>query len=105
MSFTTEPLTPDRWDDLATAFGPNGAYSGCWCMFFRRTSSELSAGSGDGNRDAFRALVEAGEPQGVLAYEGDEPVGWVAVAPRAGYSRLHRSPFLSGTSTMPTCGR
>src|SRR5690606_2056410 len=92
----TEPLTADRWPDLVAVFGANGAYGGCWCMYFRRTGRELAAGSGAGNREALRALVEAGEPQGVLAYDGDQPVGWVAVAPRAGYARLRRSPFPVG---------
>jgi GNAT superfamily N-acetyltransferase len=26
-------LTPDRWEDLATLFGPAGACQGCWCMY------------------------------------------------------------------------
>ncbi len=33
--FEIHPLTPDRWDDLETLFGPRGAYVGCWCMFWR----------------------------------------------------------------------
>lgn len=40
-------------------------------------------------------------PQGVLAYAADEPVGWAAVAPRAGYSRLRRSPFPLGDLDDP----
>src|SRR6185436_5677335 len=30
------PLTAGRWSDLERVFGPNGANSGCWCMWFRR---------------------------------------------------------------------
>ena len=35
-----EPLTPETWGDLETLFGPRGAYSGCWCMWWRREKGE-----------------------------------------------------------------
>ena len=38
--------------DLERLFGPSGAYSGCWCMFFRQTSREFAAGAGEPNRAA-----------------------------------------------------
>ena len=38
-----------------------------------------------------KGLVGAETPIGVLAYEGDEPVGWCSVAPRETYVRLQRS--------------
>ena len=38
--------------------------------------------------------VVAGTGEGVLAYEGGSPVGWVAVAPRRAYPRLLRSTTL-----------
>ena len=89
------PLTPDRWPDLETLFGPNGAYSGCWCMFLRLDSKSFDAGCRGGgaeNRRAFRAIVRSGSEPGLLAYRGGVPVGWVAVAPRSEYGRVLRSP-------------
>jgi len=87
-------LTPARWDDVVRLFGPRGACAGCWCMFPRNTSSEGST-SGEPNRRAFRKLVKQGPPPGMLAYEGDVPVGWVAIAPRAEYRRFERSRVLA----------
>lgn len=87
-------LTPDRWDDVVRLFGPRGACAGCWCMFPRNTSSE-GATSGEPNRRAFQKLVRQGPPPGVLAYDGDQPVGWVAIAPRAEYRRFERSRVLA----------
>jgi hypothetical protein len=84
----------DRWDDLVTLFGPSGAYSGCWCMWWRVSAREFSADGNAGNRAEFRRLVDAGEPVGLLGYHGDEPVGWCAVAPRQAYQRIQRSPTL-----------
>jgi hypothetical protein len=51
------PLTPERWDDLLTLFGEHGAYSGCWCMWWRLTSAEFSKGN-TANKAAFKQLVD-----------------------------------------------
>lgn len=34
------------------------------------------------NRKHFRALVEAGPPPGLAAYEGETPIAWCRVMPR-----------------------
>ena len=88
------PLMWDRWEDLVALFGKSGAYSGCWCMWWRQTSTEFQRGAGQPNREAFQALVQAGQVPGLLAYQGGRPVGWCAVAPREHYGRLRRSPIL-----------
>jgi len=80
------PLTPARWPDLVRLFGPRGACAGCWCMYMRRPAAEYRRGLGAGNRRALRRLVDR-RPPGLLAYEGGEPVGWIAVAPREEFRR------------------
>ena len=91
MTLAIHPVTPDRWDDLEALFGPRGAYSGCWCMYFRQTAKQFSACAGDANRELFRSIVESGEEPGLLAYRDDEPAGWTAVSPRETFSRVLRS--------------
>jgi GNAT superfamily N-acetyltransferase len=92
---TVHPLTPDRWDDLETLFGPRGATGGCWCMYWRLPRSRFDAMKGDGNRAAFRTVVAGGDrPPGLIAYLDDAPVGWCAVAPRDEYPALDRSRVL-----------
>ena len=51
--------------------------------------------------DEFKALVCADQEPGLLAYVGEEPVGWVAVAPRSEYPRLDRSPKLKPVDDQP----
>jgi len=87
-------VTPERWDDLVRLFGPRGACAGCWCMWMRLPAAAFRAGKGDGNRRALRKRV-AERPPGLLAYDGDEPVGWVAVAPREEFVRLQTSRVLA----------
>jgi ribosomal protein S18 acetylase RimI-like enzyme len=91
-----EPVTPDHWPDVETVFGERGDPARCWCQWFFAGAS-ARAEDAAANREALRAQVEAGPPPGVLARIGGEPVGWAAVAPRPGYSRLTRSPVLRGT--------
>lgn len=96
-----EPLTPDRFADLERLFSGRRVVDGCWCMFWRQTGRENHSSWGDANRRAFRARVDGGgPPPGLLAYLGDDPLGWVSVAPLGEFGRIRRSPTLrppSGT--------
>jgi GNAT superfamily N-acetyltransferase len=95
------PLTPDRWDAFEALFGERGACGGCWCMFWRRGRSEFNRGKGAGNRRAMRMLVTSGAEPGILAFAGDEPIGWCAVAPREDYPALGRSRVLKAVDDTP----
>ncbi len=95
------PLTPDRWADFERLFGPRGACGGCWCMWWRVERSRWRAGSGEGNRRAFRRLVGSGDPPGLLAYVGTEAAGWMALAPRDAYLGLARSRILKPLDDRP----
>lgn len=99
--WSIRPLTPDRFDDLERLFGPRGACGGCWCMTWRLPRGEYERLKGEGNRRAFRAVVDAGEMPGLLAYEGARPIGWCAVAPRERYGRLERSRILTRVDDRP----
>ena len=91
-AYALHPLTPDRWDDLVDLFGPErGASSGCWCMWWRMPRADWKAVPRAEKRDRFRAIVEAGPPPGVLAYDGGQAVGWCAVGPRATLPRMNGS--------------
>ena len=94
MSLEVRPVTADRWEELAAFFGRAGAFSNCWCTWWRQTGAEFSAGVADrgaGNRVLMHSLVEAGSEPGLLAYRDGRPVGWVSVAPRPQYGRVMRS--------------
>jgi len=95
------PLTPERWADFETLFGPRGACGGCWCMWWRLKRSDWERGQGAGNKQAMRRLVAAGAVPGLIAYAGDEPVGWVSVGPREHFGVLGRSPVLKPVDETP----
>jgi GNAT superfamily N-acetyltransferase len=93
VSLRVVALSERTWPALERLFGPSGAVEGCWCMFFRQTGPENARNVGEPNRAAARDLAKSGGPVGLLAMDGDEAVGWVAVAPRVVYRRLARSPI------------
>ena len=75
------PLTGERWRDFEALFGARGACAGCWCMWWRLTRAEFQRQQGEGNRQAIKAIVASNREPGLLAYVGDVPAGWCAVAP------------------------
>ncbi len=101
IDLQVQPLKPERWADLERLFGPRGASGGCWCMWWRLDCREFARQKGEGNRQALRTLVEGGEVPGLLAFVGDEPAGWCALAPRERYPRLERSRPLARVDARP----
>lgn len=91
MDVVVHPVTPERWSDLERLFGPNGAYSNCWCAFFRLKRTEFEAASPAKKKGVLRSAVKGGEAPGVLAYVDGEPAAWAAVAPREATPVLQRS--------------
>lgn len=98
---TFQPLTAERWPGLEALFGERGACGGCWCMWWRLKRSQYERQKGEGNRQAFKALVESGEVPGILAYAEGKPAAWCAVAPRETYSVLGRSRILKPVDGQP----
>ena len=68
----------------------------CWCLSYRIPSKENLALRGPERGALVKKLVRQDPPPGVLAYDGDEVVGWAAVHPRAdtGFARNRRIPHV-----------
>jgi GNAT superfamily N-acetyltransferase len=83
MAIEVRPATV--FADVRTMVGPKRPDANvCWCLSYRLTSSKENrelVGAARGAR--MRQLVRQDPPPGVLAYDGDEVVGWAAVHPRA----------------------
>lgn len=99
--YAVKPVTRGRWDDLAQLFGPSGAYSGCWCMFWRVKSSEFEANGNRGNRKGLQRLVARDQIPGLLAYADGRPVGWISLGPKTDFGRIQRSPLFKSIDEEP----
>lgn len=72
------------FDDVRAVIGPKSPdASVCWCLSYRIPSKENRELRGTARAARVRALVQEDPAPGVLAYDGDVPVGWAAVHPRA----------------------
>ena len=99
------PLTPDRLPDLAALFEQGGDPKWCWCAYFRIRGFDFSKGGKARHRRAMEmATHEAAREDrapGLVAYEGDEAVGWISIGPREDYERLAHSTVLQPIDDKP----
>ncbi|SRR5579885_951187 len=98
---TIKPLTPELWPALEALFGPNGASSGCWCMWWRIGGAQIRVANTLRNKAAFKAVVEKGPPPGLLAFDGNDVIGWCQITPRNMLPRLERSRVLARVDDVP----
>ena len=70
-------------------------------MWWRLKRSEFDRNKGEGNQRALKALVDSEQVPGILAYDGNHPVGWCSVAPRQDFSALERSRILKPVDDQP----
>ncbi len=95
--FEIHPATHARFDDVTIMVGPKRAdASVCWCLSHRiaaKTNTELR---GPERGAVMESLTRKRIAPGVLAYDGDEVVGWAAVAPRSElpFARSTRIPHI-----------
>ena len=94
-ALTIRPLTPALMDDMGTVL--RGSWgSTCWCMHPRLTEAQMRTLPGDGavkhrRRDAMTKLARRRRAPGLVAFEDDTPVGWVALGPRGEFGRVDAS--------------
>lgn len=87
--------------DLDLVFGSKGTPWDCQCQWFQNPGKSFDALSVQERADALHTQTQCGIPEakttsGLIAFLGDEPVGWCAVEPRTAYPRLHTSRIVHG---------
>lgn len=81
MTITVAPAA--SFEHVRLIVGPKSAdATGCWCLTYRNRRTEGHPPGPLTKPDRMAALCRRDLAPGVLAYDGDEPVGWAAVAPR-----------------------
>ena len=95
------PLTAERWKDLESLFGPHGAYSDCWCMFWRVRRADFSRMKADERKAALQEMTARNPAPGLLAYAAGQPAGWVSLGPRNDFDALAYSRILPRLDDAP----
>jgi GNAT superfamily N-acetyltransferase len=92
-------LEPRLWPQLEALFGMRGACGGCWCWHWRLAEGEhWDDVKGEVAHERLHQAVQSGSVHGMLAFDGETPVGWCSFEPRASLPRLERSPRFKGRS-------
>jgi hypothetical protein len=100
-AITVLPVDASRWADLEHLFGAHGAYSNCWCMFWRVPHADFNRMKGEERKAGLYSLAHSTQPPGVLAYVDGNPAGWCSLGPRQDFAALERSRVLKRIDDLP----
>src|SRR4029453_8864430 len=96
------PAQDAPFADVEAVFGTKGDPAHCWCQWYKIPGSDFRSIGDEALRDRLEAQVGAGDSgPGLIAYDGDTPVGWCAVEPRPNLVRLSRSRISAGGTPDP----
>jgi len=87
-------VSKENWKDFTKLFGEKGACAGCWCMYWRLSSSQWKKQQGAGNKNGIKKIIFSNTSPGILVYDGDIPIGWCSISPRQKFIRLENSRIL-----------
>ncbi len=103
MTCAIRSVDQSNFNDLARLMEARGAPHFCWCMAWRDKPSDVTRAKGDAGRALRRAAMQArvarGDHVGLLAYDGDTPVGWCSTGPLATFARLGGPKDIDPTTT------
>ncbi|SFR79554.1 L-amino acid N-acyltransferase YncA [Agromyces sp. CF514] len=85
------PAQQAPFADIEAVFGTRGDPSTCWCQWYKIPGSDWRDEPAELAAKLERQIetAEHGGP-GLVAYDGETPVGWCAVEPRPALPRLQR---------------
>ena len=100
MRLSTKELAPRLWPQVELLFGKTGACGGCWCQAWRIEKGEdWKEVKGAVAKERFRNGVLNGTTQGIIAFDGETPIGWCTFGPRDSFPRLNRARSLQCTDS------
>ena len=97
-----QPLTIERFADLADLFNEGGDPKWCWCQYFRKQGLDWSNSTTAKNRASLESLAARPDlAPGLVGYRDGRAVGWVSLAPREDYGRLANAKVLERVDDTP----
>jgi GNAT superfamily N-acetyltransferase len=100
--FQVLPAGDAPFADVEAVFGTRGDPAHCWCQWYKIPGSNWRGIGDEALRDRLETqFATSGSGPGLLAYDGDTPVGWCAVESRSNLPRLTRSRIVAGGTQHP----
>ncbi len=91
----------EHWPDLERLFGAHGAYSNCWCMFWRLPHTDFNRMPVEERKAMLQSLALSAQPPGLLAYVDGTVAGWISLGRREDFAALERSRLLKRIDDRP----
>lgn len=73
-------LTSSTWNDFVSLMKTDSQCNECWCLNHREPAG---CATGAEAQNKMNTLVDKSSVHGLLAYEENNPVGWIAIDPMA----------------------
>ncbi|GAA1515245.1 GNAT superfamily N-acetyltransferase [Agromyces terreus] len=87
--------------DIETVFGTRGDPAGCWCQWYKIPGSDWRESPAELAARLRTQIQTSDRGPGLVAYDGETPVGWCAVEPRPALPRLQRKRIVANGSDEP----
>jgi GNAT superfamily N-acetyltransferase len=92
MRLNTQVLNSEMWPQVEALFGKTGACGGCWCQAWRIEKGEKWGEiQGEVAKRRLRNSIKKGSTHAIIAFDGQEPIGWSTYGPRDTFPRLNRA--------------
>lgn len=102
IQLRVSPASEVPFADVEAVFGTRGDPAHCWCQWYKIPGSDWRRFGDEGLHDRLQDQLHAsGIGRGLIAYDGETPVGWCAVEPRSDLPRLSRSTIVKGGTAHP----
>jgi GNAT superfamily N-acetyltransferase len=96
------PAKDAPFGDVEAVFGTKGDPAHCWCQWYKIPGTDWRSVGDEALHDRLESqLTRSDAGPGLLAYDGDTPVGWCAVEPRPNLVRLRHSRIVAGGTANP----
>lgn len=96
-----EALTTKNWGVFEKLMGEKGGCGGCWCMSFRQSTAMQNENKFDGNKQLQKENVANKKHIGLIAFVEEEPIAWIALAPREDFVKIENARSLKRIDDKP----
>lgn len=99
--FRIVPAHAAPFADVEAVFGTRGDPAHCWCQWYKIPGADWRLTDAELRDRLAEQLADPATNAGLVAYDGEIPVGWCAVEPRAHLPRLSRKRIVVDGSRHP----
>lgn len=102
MALRVVPASVAGWAAVEAVFATEASARNCWCQFHVLANADAAALTRESRRALLEEQIETLDPpRGLVAFEGDDAVGWCGVEPRTRLRHVLASRLVAKSSPSP----